>query len=98
MTDQNTISRYTPPYLVAKVMVGIDERFLLKKGIERAREQRLEINLGGECTLTTDNNRGSINLPSHEGGVDVRELIALIADDYPKKTIRYLSNRKRLGM
>jgi len=77
-------------------MVNIDENFLLYEGVRKAKKKGLEIHLGEETVLSLDNPRGKIHLPMHTEGVDARGIIALVADDYPKTTRRYLYNKRKL--
>ena len=97
-TNQNPIRKYSFNYFITKFLVKKDQNFLIREGIRKAKEQGLEIQLGDREILTLDNSMGRIDLPHYGKGVDVRELIALVADAYPERTKRYLANRKRLGM
>ncbi len=73
-------------YLCLKYEIRKDERFLIKKGIEKAKNNNLELILGNE-KLTLENSKGQL-LP--------KEIIALVADDYPEVTKRYFENLERL--
>lgn len=75
-----------------KWKVDRDKSFLEKKGIEKAKENKLELNIGGEL-LKLDKPKDKLEIPYFGNGVDTRELIALVADDYPKITKRYISNK-----
>lgn len=92
------LKKYSFNYFITKYLVKKDQDFLIREGIRKAREQGLEIELGNHGVLTLRDNRGKIYMSQEEGGVDVRELIALVADAYPERTKRYLANRERLGM
>lgn len=82
--------------LYLKWQVKKDENFLIEQGIKKAHKQRLEINFGTKYRFTLENKKGRIYLPPSENGIDVRDLVALVADDYPKITKRYISNREKL--
>jgi hypothetical protein len=83
--------------LYLKYRIRKDERFLLAEGIREARRQKLEIDLESGERLTFDDAQGKIYLPAAKGGkIDVRSLIALVADNYPTITQRYLDNKKKL--
>ncbi len=84
-------------YFFAKVMFKLDESFLLRQGVRVARERGLELNLGCQEILTPPDKKGRIYLPPVENGVDVSQLIALVADVYPDRTRRYLHNKRILN-
>lgn len=92
------LKKYSPKYFVAKFMLRIDRNFLIREGIRKAKEQGLEIKLGDREILTLKNKKGSLYLPEEEKDVDAIQLIALVADDYPKRTKRYIVNIEKLGM
>jgi|AntAceMinimDraft_17_1070374.scaffolds.fasta_scaffold38969_3 hypothetical protein len=81
--------------LCLKYKIRKDEKFLLKKGFEKTKERGLEIIVGNE-RLGLENPKGEIKLPTNNGRTDIRKIIALIADDYPEITKRYLSYTKKL--
>lgn len=76
-----------------------DKKFLVSQGMERAKEKGLEINVATEYRMETgEERRGTTYLqPTEEGQVDVTELVALIADDHPERTKRYLRNLELLS-
>ena len=85
-------------YLYLKRAVRRDERYLLRKGVEKAAKLKWNILIGtsGE-KLVIDNAEGELPLTSlKEGVVDAREILALAADDYPDVAQRYLVNRDKL--
>lgn len=92
------LKKYSLKYLITKYFIKRDKNFLIREGIKKAKEQGLEIQLSDDDVFTLKDVKGHIYLPSENGGVDVRELIALVADAYPERTKRYLANRERLGM
>jgi len=46
--------------------------------------------------MRLDNPKGKISLPTSEDRTDAREIVALVADDYPEITKRYLANMEKL--
>ena len=44
----------------------------------------------------SDGTEGELNIPTTEDRVDAREIVALVADDYPGITTRYLANMDKL--
>jgi len=93
--EKNILNPIKSFYL--KWRVDKDEDFLIEQGIKKANKQRLEINFGTEYRFTLEDKKGRIYLPPSENGIDVRELVALVADDYPKITKRYISNKEKLS-
>ena len=91
------IKKYSLKYFFVKRQIKKDENFLIREGIRKAKEQRLEIKLGDEI-LSLENKKGIIDLPSYGGSFDTRKLIALVADDYARIVKKYLCNKKRLDM
>lgn len=83
--------------LYLKWKIQRDEQFLINKGFRKAKESGLEVNIGGDYICISEKKGGRIYLPLFERGVDARELVELVADDYPKITKRYLTNKKRLS-
>lgn len=83
--------------LYLKWQVKKDENFLIEQGIKKVCKQKLEINFGTEYRFNYGNKKARIYLPPSEKGIDVRDLVALVADDYPKITKRYISNREKLS-
>jgi len=73
-----------------------DEKFLILEGLKKEKKQRLEIIVGNDYVCTLKNKKGKIYLPPQKRGIDARKLIALVADDYPEITKRYLINKKKL--
>ena len=92
------IKKRSLKYFFAKIELNRDETFLLKKGMERARETGLDIGLGRDDFLKLQDPKGCVNLPINEDGVDVRSIIATVADDFPEIAKRYIENRYRLGL
>ena len=81
-----------------QIIVSVDEKFLLKKGIRKAKESGLEINLGTKEILSIEKNKkGRIYLPSVGEDVDAKSLMAFVADDYPDVAKRYIKNKKILN-
>jgi len=79
-----------------KNKVKDDQNFLLERGLEKARKKGLELKIG-EDLLTLTKSEGKIHIPILEDDrVDVKRIVALVADDYPKITERYLSNKEKL--
>lgn len=72
-----------------------DEKFLLRESIRKAKEQKLELEIGKEV-LTLNNSRGILHLHENEDGIDVRNLMALVANDYPVIVRRYFDNIEKL--
>lgn len=82
-------------YFYLRFMIEKDKNFLIKEGIKKAKKNSLELQIGDE-TLTLANPKGKISLPTNEGRTDVREIMALVAGDYPEITKRYLANLDKL--
>jgi len=76
--------------------INKDEIFLITEGFKEAKRQNLEVNIGGEYISKSQVREGRIYLPPAKGGVDSRKLIALVADNFPEITKRYLNNKKKL--
>ncbi len=93
-----TLKKYSPKYFLVKYQVKKDKNFLIREGIRKSKEEGLEIKLDDREILTLKNRKGSLYLPEEGKDVDVRKLIALVADDYPERTKRYLANRERLDI
>lgn len=70
-------------------------KFLIRKGVKKAKEKGLELIIGDEV-MRLDNPQGELNIPTTEDRVDAREIVALVADDYPGITTRYLANMDKL--
>jgi len=82
--------------LYLKCTIKKDEKFLTLEGFRKAKRERLQINIGGKYIYNPENKEDRIYLPPAEKGVDSKNLIALVADDYPEITKRYFKNKKKL--
>lgn len=83
--------------LYLKWEINRDEKFLISEGFRKAKKQELEVRIGDDYICIPDKKQGEIHLLSYEKGVDVREMVALVADDYPEITRRYLDNKEKLN-
>lgn len=83
-------------YWLLKWKIHRDETFLLEKAFLKAKSEGIEINIGAEYIYTPQEKKGRIYLPPAEVGVDGRNLLAFIVDDYPEVATRWLNNRKKL--
>ncbi|MCK5625120.1 hypothetical protein KAI04_04740 [Candidatus Pacearchaeota archaeon] len=84
------IKKYNLNYLIRK-----DERFLLKKGFKKAKVEDLELCLcqSNSCSENTQ----KIHIPLYGKKRDITNLIAIVADDFPETSIRYLNNKEKLS-
>lgn len=80
-----------------RIRLKRDKNFLIGEGLRKAREEGIEVRIGVGSPPASEENKKIIYLESYEKGVDVRELIALVADDFPDITRRYLSDRRKLA-
>ena len=62
----------------------------------KAISEGIEINVGTEYICMPQEKKGRIYLPPAEGGVDLKNLLALIVDDYPEVIIRWFNNSEKL--
>jgi hypothetical protein len=92
------IMKYSPKYFYLKWRVKKDQRFLLSEGLRKAAAQGLELHIGDNEYLNVEGKEssGQLRVREYEEGPDIREIIALVADDFPKVTRRYLDNREKL--
>jgi hypothetical protein len=88
--------KWSLKYWLLKWQIHRDETFLLEKAFLKAKSEGIEINIGAEYICTLQEKKGRIYLPPAEGGVDVKNLLALIVDDYPEVITRWFNNGKKL--
>jgi hypothetical protein len=88
--------KWSLKYWLLKWEIHRDETFLLEKAILKAKSKGLEINVGTQFICTLEETKGRIYLPPAEGGVDLKNLLALIVDDYPEVIIRWFNNSEKL--
>ena len=84
-------------YWLLKWQIHRDEKFLLEKAFLKAKSEGLEINVGTRFICVPKEKKGRIYLPPAGDGVDVRNLLAFVIDDYPRVGKRYIENRKILS-
>ena len=84
-------------YWLLKWQIHRDYIFLLEKAFLKAKSEGLEINLGTQYICKLEEKKGRIYLPPAGDGVDVRNLLAFVIDDYPKVGKRWLDNRKMVS-
>ena len=82
-----------------KYQVKKYEKFLMTEGVREAYRRGKNIRLGLEETAEVSDNRlDNIYLPKDEDGmIDVRQLLALGAENYKDEARRYLIYRKMLS-
>ena len=83
-------------YWLLKWQVHKDESFLLKKAFLKAKSEGLEINIGAKYICTLEEKKGRIYLPPKGDGINIKNLLMLIVDDYPEVIIRWHENEEEL--
>jgi len=88
------IKKYSLDYFLTKLMVKRDENFLVIEGFKKSLKEGLELRVTDSYFNGAHIRDKEISLPDHGEYIDVRELIALVAEDFPNRARRYLANKK----
>ena len=91
-------------YWLLKWRINRDKDFLLKKALEKALLERLEINLATQLILEPTNvkngnneKNGRIYLPPTEDGlININSLLEIVKDDCPEVFNRWYDNEEKL--